>query len=160
MQKTSSNGNRHMLFTSKKKLFLEIADSTIQNAGKGLFARKPSATANAIVFKPNEFIAYYDGQVINHQELLERYGQWTAPYGIKLHHNQYEDAALSRGVGSLINHSPRRANVRFSISANNKIKIIATKNIKNNAELFVNYGNEYNFNEPVSTSTNNRKWTA
>ena len=53
----------------------------------------------------------------------------------------------------------RGANVRFSISANNKIKIIATKNIKNNAELFVNYGNDYNFNEPVSTSTNNRKWT-
>lgn len=146
----------------KSKMFLEIANSTIPNAGKGLFARKPSAPNNAVVFEKGDFIANYDGQVISQEELLRRYNQNTAPYAVSLTKKSglVEDAALSRGVGSLLSHKPRSANVRFSLGRNNRVKIVATRNIKNNQELFVNYGNDYRFDEDVRTSTNNSKWLA
>ena len=144
----------------KSQMFLEVNNSTINGAGKGLFARKPSAPDNEIIFKKGDFIANYSGQIITQEELLRRYGDYTAPYGMELSKKSrlIEDAALARGVGSLINHKPRGANVKFIRGRNNRVRLHATKNIKNNDELFTNYGREYRFNEPTRSSTNNSKY--
>ena len=141
---------------------MEIDDSTIPNAGKGLFVNDPYAGDDDIIFRPRAIICNYDGEIIDQQTLLDRYGQYTAPYGIEPRENavELEDAALVRSAGSHINHRPtRQTNVRFSVGRNNRMRIVATKNIRNHRELFVNYGSEYMFDEDVETSTNNRKWT-
>ena len=75
---------------------------------------------------------------INQQQLFHRYGQYTAPYGIQISTNTYEDGARHRGIGSLINHKQvAQFYVRFSIARDKKAYIVATKNIRNKAELYV-----------------------
>lgn len=140
--------------------FLYIQTSTIPNAGLGVFVRNIHKTNNEVVFKRGDRICMYDGEIITQQVLDNRYGDSTAPYVVELRNHLYEDGALSRGVGSLINHKVRaQCNCRLSANRDNKIQIIATKNIKNNTELFLNYGNTYQFNElDVYTTTNHNKW--
>ena len=85
---------------------------------------------------------------------MERYGSYTAPYGIQISKRQNEDGALHRGIGSLVNHPPHngRSNARFSVSKQ-RIVLVATKNIRNNQEIFVNYGRDYRFNELATHKT-------
>lgn len=46
------------------------------------------------------------------------------------------------------------ANARFSLSrSSGQFRIIATKNIRNNREIFCNCGRDYRFNEPTSHGT-------
>ena len=137
---------------------LKIKTSTISNAGLGLFAYDTTKADGAVIFKDGDKICPYFGEVIDNEELEHRYGEYTAPYGIQIKRNLYEDTAAQRGIGSLINHKIRsRSNCKFSVYRDN-ISIKATKNIRNNQELFINYGAEYQFNEAgVHTSTNARK---
>jgi hypothetical protein len=137
----------------------KIKDSTIENAGKGLFAYDKTKD-NDIIFRPGDVICGYNAEVITEDEINERYGDYTSPYGIKLNKNLYEDGALYRGLGTLCNHvNASKANAKLSLSNRiNRVQIKATKNIRNNKEIFVNYGNEYLFNEEgVEYSTNNKK---
>jgi hypothetical protein len=148
----------------KHKHYLVIRDSTIQNAGKGVFVFHPKKEEDDIIFKKGDRICYYEGEVLTHDQFLDRYSNAdkTAPYTVQLHKNKYEDGALKRGIGSMINHKPTaQCNCKLSISHNNRAQIIATKNIYNYEELFINYGRSYQFNEAgVETSTNNRKYNA
>jgi hypothetical protein len=148
----------------KYKHFLVIRDSTIQNAGKGVFVFHPQKQEDEIIFKKGERICYYEGEVLTHDQFLERYTAHdkTAPYTVQLHNNKFEDGALKRGIGSLLNHKRMSGcNCKLSISHNNRAQIIATKNIYNYEELFINYGRSYRFNEAgVETSTNNKKYNA
>ena len=142
----------------KSILHLQIKDSTIANAGRGLFA-----TGSGIIFRKGDRICLYNGQLIDKEELLRRYHDDTAPYAIQLHKkngkNQYEDGALERGIGSLANHSKIKSkiNARLSISYNNRAQLIASKIIRSGQEILVNYGSDYRFDEDVCTSTNNSK---
>ena len=134
--------------------------STIPDAGDGLFARRGSVDDRTIVFKSGDVICQYNGEIISQQTLEERYGDNTAPYGVELRAGRKEDGALARGVGTLINHYPRKKNCRIAVNRANRAQIIAIKNIKNGDELFVSYGRSYRFNEDgVETSTNGRKYT-
>ena len=135
---------------------LRIKESNIRNAGKGLFVMDRTAEDNAIIFHRGETIIFYHGEIINRDELERRYRNKTAPYGIQIYQNRFEDAALERGPGSLLNHTTEdNANCEFSISRNNKrnpnlnhlIYLKATKNIRNGQELLVSYGSDYRFNE-------------
>ena len=108
--------------------------------GKGLFAMDIDKGANEIVFKKNQTIVQYTGEIINRDELERRYGVHTAPYAVAKSDNEYIDSACSRGVGSLINHQQEaRANCRFSYTRNGGIQVKATKNIRNGQELYLNY---------------------
>jgi hypothetical protein len=81
-------------------------------------------------------ICPYFGEIIDEQELFRRYADKTA-YGVQIKaHQIYEDGALKRGIGTLINHYPANKNCRFSIARNNTINIIAIKNIRNRQELY------------------------
>jgi hypothetical protein len=137
---------------------LQIATSKIVNAGLGVFAYN-GTDDDEILFKEGDPICPYYGEIINEQELISRYGDKTAPYGIQIKaHQIYEDGALKRGIGTLINHLPVKKNCRFSIAKNNTVNIVATKNIRNKQELYISYGRSYKINETnVSTSTNQRK---
>jgi uncharacterized protein len=140
--------------------YLEIKKSTIPHSGNGVFAISSKGN-NSIVFKPDQFICMYNGEIIDKEELIRRYGETTAPYAVQLNKGKIEDASLERGIGSMFNHQPiSKCNARLSISKDNRVKIIATKRIKSGQEIFINYGREYRFEEDnVKTSTNNRKKT-
>ena len=138
---------RHLLKEKK----VRILDSQY---GKGLFALDTKKEPNDIIFRENDTIVKYEGEVLTQRIINERYSQYTAPYAAKINDNNIVDSACLRGVGSLINHATsKNANCRFSVY-NGKLSIKATKNIRNNKELFINYnkGNtrghsKYEFNE-------------
>lgn len=139
---------------------LKISASKIPGAGLGLYAHNGKDN-NEIVFKKGELICPYYGEVIDQNELISRYGSKTAPYGVEIQANQiYEDGALQRGIGSLINHFPKQKNCRFSVSKKKRINVIATKNIRNGEEIYTSYGRSYKMHErDVQTGTNQRKKT-
>jgi hypothetical protein len=102
---------------------LEIKESTIENAGLGIFAYKPANNRqngnNIPVFSPNgngvnskKIINEYIGEIVTEEELENRYGgdDFTAPYAYRFSAARDEliDPALIRGVGSLANHSLQR----------------------------------------------------
>ena len=137
----------------KSQKHLRVKESTIAGAGRGLFAQDSGSGDNDIVFRKDDVIVAYSGDVIDNAELERRYGEYTAPYGIMLSRqsDKYEDAACRRGVGSLVNHSPANANVKLSVVARNGrhyAQLKATRPIRNGRELFTNYGRDYRFQEP------------
>jgi hypothetical protein len=130
-------------------LKLKVKKSQIQNAGKGLYAYDKTKEDDEIVFKKNDKICTYNGEVIDNETRYRRYHDYTSPYGIMLNNNTIIDASILRGVGSLINHGNNRlTNVRFSVNHKDDIiNLVAVKNIKNNEELIVNYGRDYDFED-------------
>jgi hypothetical protein len=125
---------------------LQIRESTIENAGKGLFAYLENAPNNSIVFRNGDTICQYNGEHISRQELMNRYQGKTAPYAFQLNQNEMIDSALDRGIGSLANTKANHNNARFSINnQNHTVSIKATKNIRNNEEIFIPYGRSYHF---------------
>jgi hypothetical protein len=139
---------------------LKVKESTIPHAGLGLFAYDPDKRAGEIVFKPNTKLCPYEGDVVPAEEIHTKFGEYTAPYAIQLNRGMIEDGSIERGIGTLINHKPmNRTNCKFSVTRNNRVWIVSTKNIRNHEELFVSYGREYRMNERgVRTSTNNNKY--
>jgi hypothetical protein len=100
-------------------------------------------------------------EVLNNDDMDRRYGDRTAPYGIQINRNRYEDASLVRGVGSIINHKPKaQSNCEFYVSTrDNLVYLRAIKIIRNGHELFVNYGKDYHLHEEgVHTATNHSKY--
>ena len=97
----------------------------------------------------------YDGELVDSTTLEDRYGDdVTAPYSIHINRDRYEDGAIHRGLGTLVNQSPQvnRTNARFGVSRN-RIVLFTTKNIRNGQEIFVRYGNEYRFDENTQYTT-------
>ena len=109
---------------------------------------------NDIIFRTGTKIIACDGELVDSDTLEERYGDKTAPYGIHIIRDRFEDGALHRGVGTLVNQSPRanRTNARFGVSRN-RIVLFTTKNIRNGQEILVRYGNEYRFDENTQYAT-------
>lgn len=135
----------HML----KEYQLKIMPSTVAAAGKGLFAWHPTSDANLVLFRRDDVILEYEGEVISRAELDRRYDEeeeeHVAPYAYSAG-DFVVDAACRRGAGSLINHSdrPRSINCKFVYDHHTGIlSVVATKNIRNGQELFIDYGEGY-----------------
>lgn len=129
---------------------LRLKPSTIQGAGKGLFAMKRGAGPNAVVFKKDAKIIDYYGDLVNQQTLTERYGEHTAPYGIQIGTgDRYEDAACRRGVGALANHRGAGHNARLTFRSHPTAAALvkAVKPIRNDQEVLVSYGRGYLMNQ-------------
>ena len=155
----------------KLEQHLLVQQSTIPNAGLGVFAIDIKKEANAVLFRPTPRgqpnrirprICFYDGEVISEATLLRRYGKNTAPYAVQTRKNnnsKFEDGPVRRSIGSLFNHkNSTGANCALSTNNQSKAIIVADKIIRNGDELFINYGNHYRFNEAdVNTATNRRK---
>ena len=146
----------HVVATYK----LAIDDSELEHAGKGLFAFDKTKTVDEVIFTPNQVICPYGGEEVDNDEMQRRYGDYTAPYGLQLgESDEYEDAALQRGIGSLINHYPRKQNCKLDLSDDNKGQIVATEFIQNGQELYTSYGTQYKMRERgVSSGTNTWKY--
>jgi hypothetical protein len=144
---------------------LKIKSSTIPDGGMGLFAYS-GTNDNSIVFRGprrtrygqtrGDFIIEYTGETLPRAEIDRRYGgdEYTAPYGADINQRFVEDSACLRSAGSLANHKAHnRANARL-VSNGRTIRIEATRNIRNGAEIFYDYGDEYQF-EGYSHRTRN-----
>jgi hypothetical protein len=144
----------HLLAQKK----LRILPSTLPGAGKGLFAVDRKAPTDGILFRSGDLIVEYGGEHVLRATLDERYGSFTAPYGLADGRNA-EDGACVRGAGTLCNHGNSRvANARFSHNrAANVFKIVATKTIRNGTEILVNYGRDYRFDEDVRAETTRKR---
>jgi SET domain-containing protein len=141
-----------------KERRLRIRLSLQPNAGKGVFAQRgrivPAAAQPGILFRRNDVITEYGGQPITQQELQNRYGMYTAPYGAERTANIVEDAACRRGVGAMVNHRHGpQTNVQMYVgnpnqpAAQRKLKLRALRNIREGQELFMNYGPAYLMND-------------
>jgi hypothetical protein len=133
-------------------LHLKIKQSNlVNNAGKGLFAWDTNKNQDEVVFKRGNLICEYGGEFITREELDERYGEKTAPYGIEINRNLCQDGACKRGIGVIANtaNTKRENNAEFYLSTRPQrmIKLRATRPIKNHEEILVDYGNEYDLHE-------------
>jgi hypothetical protein len=129
---------------------LKVKKSTIPNAGKGLFAYDPNSENNETIFKKDDKIIEYIGENINQEQKTNRYGNQTCPYCAGLSKDNIVDAGCVRGVGSHINtgRNSNLNNAKLVIDTRNKqINVKATKNIRNNQEIFIPYGSSYRLNE-------------
>jgi len=135
---------------------LKIKPSTIAQAGLGLFAWDNKSEGRPI-FKKDQKIIDFIGEVITNEEKEERYGEYTTPYALQVGSNSVIDPALLRGVGSLANHKAQTyANAKFSTNPRNQTASIkATKNIRDGDEIFLSYGNDYRFDENTTHKTIN-----
>lgn len=124
----------HLLYIHR----LRIKKSTIPNAGKGLFAMT-GRPGNEILFREEDTICEYHGEVIDKDTLDERYGEFTAPYAVEVNEDRFIDSSTARGVGSLANSKPRHQNAHLTVYRN-RVFVKATKNIRNNKEIFCSYG--------------------
>ena len=125
---------------------LRIKKSRIQGAGKGCFAINPKRPNDAIIFRANEDILNYHGEMINRHTLNQRYGPHTAPYAVEISkpRNKYEDGALDRSAMACVNSPPPgvRANCRLTTNQTRDfIKMKAIRDIRNGEELYANYNN-------------------
>ena len=122
----------------------QVKDSTIPDAGKGLFATQK--------FKPNELITYYSAKNVlenpQPQDLLEK------RYVLQVGQNKYLDSEPKQNfVGRYINsikNTGKRSNVRFSrqprvrqYKDRNVVPIFTTKHVKAGDEFLLNYGLDY-----------------
>lgn len=135
---------------------LRILDSTVVNAGKGLFAMNPKAAPDAVIFKKGDTIGEYLGERLTEAETDERYGNNTAPYAIKLKKNVIIDAAGERGYASLCNEARKRSERNADLisifnTKPQKVILRAFKNIQNGEEILTWYGNEYDQQEKFTT---------
>lgn len=126
---------------------LKIQPSQVAGAGKGLFAWS-RAGGDTIVFRPNETIVPYDGELITREVQTTRYGGETGPYVLEGASQFIFDGACARGVGSFANGSrgQTKANARVSKSHAGGVQRMvmkASKNIRHGQEIIAAYGARY-----------------
>ncbi len=166
------------------QLHVKIMPSTLENAGKGLFAYQSGVKLSnsndpaPVVFVRDQTICPYAGEHLTNAALDARYSNLTAPYGAKLfvgnnvppNQRFFEDAALHRGIGAFPNHSVKRRNARivfddFTVPGHTFAEIQATKPIRHGQEIFIDYGAEYigegkriSHEGPFKMSSDTRQW--
>ena len=122
--------------------------------GVGLFAYDRSKPDNAIVFRPDEIIVAYGGEVLTGEQINQRYDydgeEHTAPYGLQRRRprNSFEDGALLRSAGTLANHANRRQSNCDFVQFQGAMALKATKRIRNGQQILVDYGRAYQMGEP------------
>lgn len=129
---------------------LKIKRSNIPNTNmQGLFAWDPKAAGQPVFKKGNQIIKY-EGQTLTEEQKNNRYGPYTAPYGMHINKNKSVDAACQRSAAALINHSAKASacNCEFSLYARGGVvNVKAIKNIAHDTELLVDYGLDYELEE-------------
>lgn len=124
----------------------QIKDSTLQGAGKGLFARTDFAKGDAIV--------RYTGDVVDTVDGAQEDGWRGSSYVLEVTNSWGIDAARTDTAdGRMINDtvaSDKRANVTFAFDARRKVVTVrAMRAIKAGEELFIKYGGQYWAREAV-----------
>jgi hypothetical protein len=130
---------------------LQVKDSGIPGAGKGLFAVSKMPTAKGgegseVVFKPGDVIDTYRGTTMTQEEVDRHYGQdEVAPYVIySKNQDKYIDATdptscFARFANAAAG-SGRRPNAHFEEGARIFPKLVATRRIREGQEVLAQYG--------------------
>jgi hypothetical protein len=138
---------------TKKIWGVQIKDSTIADAGKGLFATRDFAT--------DEEIVPYFGKKITEACLDERYDYKTAPYAIG-NDDMIVDSACVRGIASMSNGlfnqrtgtsrsmDLHNATIEFN-DAEEYFFLQASKPINKGDEIFAYYGRGYRLTDDHRT---------
>lgn len=139
-----------------KHLHLRVLPSPI--AGKGLFARSGrQVDPTKILFRRNDIVCHYEGERVTKTQINNRYGNnnQTAPYGLHIRGNRYENGACKRGIGSLANHSPHNNVVykKLLIQGQWVGVLKAIRAIRDGQEVLSNYGSHFVFQNSHRTST-------
>lgn len=153
---------------------VRIAESTIkiqgQSIGLGLFARtnRPLAVdllarlrsnrgraeekKQYLVFKKNEIIGNYQGEIVTKEQLDQRYDykdeqgqlhEQVAPYAITSEDGSIMDALCKRNFVAYAN-DPYNSNLQANSTMNENTRtLIASRNIWQGEEILWNYGAEY-----------------
>lgn len=157
------------------KLHLAIADSTIPNAGKGLFAWNEAKRPNGVVFRRGNLITEYIGENLGKRDLDARVGDdGLAAYalepvlvrrggeaGVPVEYGENDtliiDAACVRGIASFANalSDNRQTNATLGYrmvgtgEARRRVAgLFAKKDIRHKEEILVSYGENY---DPADT---------
>lgn len=150
---------------NRKTYGVQVKQSTITDAGKGLFATKD--------FEKDDLICPYVGELTTQACLNERYGEdGTGPYALTFDGGRATDSACYRGVASmsngLINQRTGRSRPR---QLHNAIiteaemdgvtypALYATKSIAVGDEIFCWYGDEYILTDDHTTKRRKRNDT-
>ena len=132
------------------EMHLTIGPSTLLGAGLGLFASNGTHNRDILFQAPSgskkygSLITEYNGEIMTYTDMHDRYGEpgevVMGPYTAHLNQTTVIDAACKRGVGSFANHKAKtRANAAL-YPHHGKIRISATKTIRNGDEIFISYG--------------------
>ena len=123
----------------RSTLALDVAPSTIKEAGHGLF----TLTARA---KGDHLVDYF-GESLSAAEVEARYPRKdVGVYCLRISQSLFIDAALSRGVGASANASRHgvKPNARFVVNPRTgSARLEASRQIQAGGEIFVSYGSEY-----------------
>jgi hypothetical protein len=119
---------------------LRIKDSTIADAGKGLYANRD--------FAKGEVVAHYTGDIVPESYDDVDTGSHQSRYLLSLTRSTLIDAARTNTApGRMVNDprgSGKKQNVSFCCDQRNKtVTLKATRAIKKGAELLVSYGRAY-----------------
>ena len=120
--------------------YLYIQISQIENAGFGLFT--------AINIYKNEIIAIFKGEILSNKEAKIRALNNQDAYFINLLSGKIMDSMLVNCFAKYANDANGsinnfKNNAQIQMTDNNKIAIVATKNIKASSEIFCSYGKKY-----------------
>ena len=139
---------------TKKQYNVYIGNSTIPQAGKGLFYYDKSSPKGARILSAQRTLFQYSGELISDDILDQRYGTGIPPYSVE-HKDEDKsvDASCIRGVASLINHKSR-ANCHFGFDrATGQVIVRTTRALINGEELFINYRTNMTFPANVRFKT-------
>jgi len=127
--------------------WLEVKTSTIPNAGNGLFAKK--------AFHKGEKIDEYTGTIISAEKADEitnnaKPGDISADYLINLSNGKVLDCYKTKCLAGIANDAEGYVkmkgyhnNAEIQELNNNRVFLVATKDIPEGAEIFVAYGPAY-----------------
>jgi len=109
----------------------QIKESSLKDAGRGLFATKDYKEGDIIELCPAIIVDNnMDGSNLISHYLFSSYGE--------------DKTLVAFGYCSLINHSEEKRNCSWEISEDDKVvKMFAIKDIKEGEEFFSHYGDEY-----------------
>ena len=121
--------------------YLYTEDSTIPNAGKGLFT--------AINIYKNEVIAIFKGEILSETEAELRVANNTDQYFINMIDGTIMDSmnvdcfAKYANDAEAFENSLYKNNSKITLDDDDNVCIIATKDIKSQNEIFCSYGKKY-----------------
>lgn len=126
---------------AKESDYLFLKSSGIKNSGKGLFTSIP-------IFK-NEVISLFKGEILSNKEAALRARNKKDGYFINMLDGTIMDSMHVSCFAKYANDSEGfkatkyKNNSKIALDENNKVCLVATKNIKSGEEIFCSYGKAY-----------------
>jgi len=126
---------------AKESDYLYLKSSGIINSGKGLFT--------SIHIYQNEVISLFKGEILSDREAALRAGKKCDGYFINMLDGSIMDSMHIKCFAKYANDSDGfknsffKNNSKIALDENNKVCLVATRDIKINEEIFCGYGKAY-----------------